>query len=55
MVTIDGYIDVRENDEKELLAAVAAQPVSVGICGSERNFQLYSKVCITTKHSVPNG
>ncbi|KAL1815758.1 hypothetical protein DCAR_0520270 [Daucus carota subsp. sativus] len=43
VVTIDGYIDVRENDEKELLAAVAAQPVSVGICGSERNFQLYSK------------
>lgn len=46
VVTIDGYIDVRENDEKQLLAAVAAQPVSVGICGSERNFQLYSKVCI---------
>lgn len=46
VVTIDGYVDVRENDEERLLEAVAAQPVSVGICGSERNFQLYSKVCI---------
>lgn len=46
VVTIDGYVDVRENDEAQLLEAVAAQPVSVGICGSERDFQLYSKVCI---------
>ncbi|KAL1820798.1 hypothetical protein ACET3Z_015667 [Daucus carota] len=43
VVTIDGYVDVRENDEAQLLEAVAAQPVSVGICGSERDFQLYSK------------
>ncbi|KAL9229172.1 hypothetical protein vseg_004668 [Gypsophila vaccaria] len=43
VVTIDGYADVTPNDENELLAAVAAQPVSVGICGSERAFQLYSK------------
>lgn len=33
------------NNEKLLLQAVAQQPVSVGICGSERAFQLYSKVC----------
>lgn len=44
MVTIDGYADVPPNNEKELLKAVAAQPVSVGICGSEKGFQLYSKV-----------
>jgi hypothetical protein len=43
-VTIDGYTDVPPNNEKQLLQAVAAQPVSVGICGSERAFQLYSKV-----------
>ncbi|KAD0579084.1 hypothetical protein E3N88_44035 [Mikania micrantha] len=44
VVTIDGYKDVPENNEDQLLQAVAAQPVSVGICGSERAFQLYSKV-----------
>jgi len=43
VVTIDGYVDVSPNEEA-LLKAVAAQPVSVGICGSERAFQLYSKV-----------
>ncbi|KAL2892777.1 putative cysteine protease RD21C [Bienertia sinuspersici] len=43
VVTIDGYTDVPPNNEKELLKAVAAQPVSVGICGSARAFQLYSK------------
>jgi hypothetical protein len=45
VVTIDKYVDVPENNEKQLLQAVAAQPVSVGICGSERAFQMYSKVC----------
>lgn len=44
VVTIDGYTDVPENNEKLLLQAVAAQPVSVGICGSERAFQFYSSV-----------
>jgi hypothetical protein len=44
VVTIDGYTDVPPNDEKKLLKAVAVQPVSVGICGSARAFQLYSKV-----------
>ncbi|CAA7022747.1 unnamed protein product [Microthlaspi erraticum] len=43
VVTIDSYTDVKSNNEKALLEAVAAQPVSVGICGSERAFQLYSK------------
>ncbi|XP_062098931.1 low-temperature-induced cysteine proteinase [Humulus lupulus] len=43
VVTIDGYTDVAPSNEKQLLQAVAAQPVSVGICGSERAFQLYSK------------
>lgn len=47
IVTIDGYKDVPENNEKQLLQAVVAQPVSVGICGSERAFQLYSSVSHT--------
>lgn len=44
VVTIDGYKDIPANNEKLLLQAVATQPVSVGICGSERAFQFYSKV-----------
>jgi len=43
IVTIDDYADLPP-DEEELLKAVASQPVSVGICGSERAFQLYSQV-----------
>ncbi|EEE64302.1 hypothetical protein OsJ_19139 [Oryza sativa Japonica Group] len=43
VVTIDGYKDVPANNEDMLLQAVAQQPVSVGICGSARAFQLYSK------------
>ncbi|XP_020590937.1 low-temperature-induced cysteine proteinase [Phalaenopsis equestris] len=46
-VTIDGYTDVPSHNEKLLLQAVATQPVSVGICGSERAFQLYSKGIFT--------
>ncbi|XP_057975803.1 low-temperature-induced cysteine proteinase [Malania oleifera] len=47
VVTIDSYIDIPESNEKLLLQAVATQPVSVGICGSERAFQLYSKGIFT--------
>ncbi|KAB1203771.1 Cysteine proteinase COT44 [Morella rubra] len=47
VVTIDGYTDVPSNNEQQLLQAVAMQPVSVGICGSEREFQLYSKGIFT--------
>ncbi|XP_023759344.1 low-temperature-induced cysteine proteinase [Lactuca sativa] len=47
IVTIDGYNDIPENNEDQLLKAVANQPVSVGICGSERAFQLYSKGIFT--------
>lgn len=43
VVTIDGFTDVPTSSETQLLKAVAAQPISVGICGSERAFQLYSK------------
>lgn len=43
-MTIDGYVDVPPKNEKLLLQAVASQPVSVGISGGERAFQLYSKV-----------
>lgn len=50
VVTIDGYRDVTRGNEKELLQAVAAQPVSVGICGSERAFQLYSRVRVSGLH-----
>lgn len=46
VVTIDGYVDVPPNEEA-LLKAVAAQPVSVGICGSDRAFQSYSKGIFT--------
>ncbi|GMI82559.1 xylem bark cysteine peptidase 3 [Hibiscus trionum] len=47
MVTIDDYADVPMNNGNQLLQAVATQPVSVGICGSERAFQLYSKGIFT--------
>lgn len=43
VVTIDSYTHVPPSNEKILLQAVATQPISVGICGSERAFQLYSK------------
>ncbi|RZC88100.1 hypothetical protein C5167_015904 [Papaver somniferum] len=42
MVTINGYKDVPENDEKSLLKALSQQPVSVAIEASGRNFQFYS-------------
>ncbi|KAJ4823870.1 hypothetical protein Tsubulata_030319 [Turnera subulata] len=47
VVTIEKYIDVPPNNERKLMEAVAKQPVSVGICGSERAFQLYSKGIFT--------
>lgn len=49
VVNIDSYTDVPSNNEKLLLQAVATQPVSVGICGSDRAFQLYSQVCSAFK------
>ncbi|KAM7251883.1 hypothetical protein ACFE04_023766 [Oxalis oulophora] len=42
VVTIDGYEDVPENDEKSLKKAVAHQPVSVAIEAGGREFQLYT-------------
>ncbi|KAL7085950.1 hypothetical protein ACP275_14G308700 [Erythranthe tilingii] len=42
VVNIDSYVDIPEKDEKKLLQAVASQPTSVGICGSDSSFQLYS-------------
>eukprot|EP00252_Welwitschia_mirabilis_P012446 TRINITY_DN2750_c0_g3_i1.p1 TRINITY_DN2750_c0_g3~~TRINITY_DN2750_c0_g3_i1.p1 ORF type:complete len:279 (-),score=40.58 TRINITY_DN2750_c0_g3_i1:19-855(-) len=42
IVSIDSYADVPESNEKELLYAVASQPVSVGINGGGTAFQLYS-------------
>ncbi|XP_057838131.2 zingipain-2 [Cryptomeria japonica] len=42
VVTIDDYIDIPANNERALLQAVAKQPVSVGISGGGRAFQLYS-------------
>ena len=44
VVTIDGYEDVPENDEKSLEKAVANQPVSVAIEAGGREFQLYQSV-----------
>jgi hypothetical protein len=43
-VSIDGFEDVPENDEKSLQKAVAHQPVSVAIEAGGRQFQLYKSV-----------
>ncbi|EXC17258.1 Cysteine proteinase RD21a [Morus notabilis] len=47
VVTIDGYEDVPENDEKALKKAVANQPVSVAIEAGGREFQLYQSGVFT--------
>ena len=39
MVTISGHQDVRRNDEKNLLKALAHQSLSVAIDASARDFQ----------------
>ena len=49
VVTIDDYIDIPANNERALLQAVVGQPVSVGISGGERAFQLYSGVSVDAK------
>lgn len=46
VVTISGYKDVPENDEKSLLKALAHQPLSVAIEASGRDFQFYSGVSL---------
>lgn len=43
-MSIDGFEDVPENDEKSLQKAVAHQPVSVAIEAGGREFQLYHSV-----------
>lgn len=43
-MTINGYEDVPQNDEKSLKKAVAHQPVSVAIEAGGRAFQLYESV-----------
>ncbi|KAK7344728.1 hypothetical protein VNO77_14703 [Canavalia gladiata] len=47
VVTIDGYEDVPENDEKSLMKAVANQPISVAIEAGGREFQLYQSGVFT--------
>ncbi|PNY06010.1 cysteine proteinase rd21a-like protein [Trifolium pratense] len=47
VVTIDGYEDVPENDEKSLKKALAFQPVSVAIEAGGRAFQLYQSGVFT--------
>ncbi|KAF8406281.1 hypothetical protein HHK36_008366 [Tetracentron sinense] len=47
VVTIDGYEDVPEYDEKALQTAVANQPVSVAIEAGGRAFQLYQSGVFT--------
>ncbi|KAK8605993.1 hypothetical protein V6N13_102756 [Hibiscus sabdariffa] len=49
VVSIDGYEDVPENDEKSLKKAVANQPVSVAIEAGGRAFQLYQSGVFTGK------
>ncbi|XP_037496285.1 probable cysteine protease RD21B [Jatropha curcas] len=47
VVTIDGYEDVPENDEKSLKKALANQPVSVAIEAGGRAFQLFQSGVFT--------
>ncbi|KAK7279077.1 hypothetical protein RJT34_24121 [Clitoria ternatea] len=47
VVTIDGYEDVPQNDEKSLMRAAANQPVSVAIEAGGRAFQLYDSGVFT--------
>nr|GMD90376.1 cysteine proteinase RD21A-like [Ipomoea batatas] len=47
VVSIDGYEDVPENDEKSLMKAVAHQPVSVAIEAGGRAFQFYESGVFT--------
>ncbi|CAL5378941.1 unnamed protein product [Camellia sinensis] len=47
VVSIDGYEDIPENDEKALKKAVAHQPVSVAIEAGGRAFQLYESGVFT--------
>uniref|UniRef100_A0A2P2J6I9 Uncharacterized protein MANES_10G077200 n=1 Tax=Rhizophora mucronata TaxID=61149 RepID=A0A2P2J6I9_RHIMU len=47
VVTIDGYEDVPQNDEKSLQKAVVHQPVSVAIEAGGRAFQLYQSGVFT--------
>ncbi|KAL2242098.1 low-temperature-induced cysteine proteinase [Sesamum indicum] len=49
VVSIDGYEDVPENNEKALQKAVANQPVSVAIEAGGRDFQLYESGIFTGK------
>ncbi|XVF59365.1 hypothetical protein PTKIN_Ptkin07bG0269900 [Pterospermum kingtungense] len=49
VVSIDGYEDVNQYDEKALKKAVAHQPVSVAIEGGGRDFQLYESGVFTGK------
>ncbi|GAA0157224.1 cysteine protease [Lithospermum erythrorhizon] len=47
VVSIDGFEDVPENDERSLQKAVAHQPVSVAIEAGGRDFQLYESGVFT--------
>jgi C1A family cysteine protease len=47
-VTVTGYTDVTQDDEKALKAAVAQQPVSVAIEADQSSFQLYESGVYTS-------
>lgn len=53
VVSIEGYKDVPQNDEKALKKAVAQQPVSVAIEAGGREFQLYSSVSLLFLFFLP--
>lgn len=55
VVSIDGFEDVPENDEKSLQKAVAHQPVSVAIEAGGREFQLYKAVKPAAVSSICYG
>jgi hypothetical protein len=44
VLSINGYKDVKPNDEEALMCAVSSRPVSVAINAGTKDFQLYVDV-----------
>jgi hypothetical protein len=44
VLSINGYKDVKPNDEEALVCAVSSRPVSVAINAGTKDFQLYADV-----------
>ena len=52
VISIDGYKDVKPNDEEALMCAVSSQPVSVAINAGTKDFQLYADVSLFVLHNI---